>query len=97
MTLTHDEILKLLRKTGSALCRLPGDAPEWGIFSDPVKILTAHSAAEVVPLLTELEEALAAGCFAAGFIAYEAAPAFDRAFNTLPPGDFSRCVRCHLR
>ena len=88
MTSTHDEILELLRKTGSALCRLPGDTPEWGIFSNPVKILTAHCAAEVMPLLAELEEALAGGCFAAGFIAYEAAPAFDRAFNTLPSLDF---------
>ena len=88
MTLTHDEILKLLRQPGAALCRLPGAIPEYGIFSNPVKILTANSAAEVVPLLAELEETLETGSFAAGFIAYEAAPAFDHAFNTFPSEDF---------
>ena len=93
MILTHDEILKLLRENGTALCRLPGDIPEFGIFSNPVKILTANSAAEVVPLLAELEEALTAGYFAAGFIAYEAAPAFDCAFNTFTTKDFpAACV-----
>ncbi len=93
MTLTYDEILKLLRQTGAALCRLPGDMPEYGIFSSPLKILTAANTAEVVPLLAELEEALADGRFAAGFIAYEAAPAFDHVFNTFQTEDFpAACV-----
>lgn len=98
MILTNDEILKLLQKTGTALCRLPGDAPVWGIFSGPVKILTARSTAEVVPLLAELEEALAAGCFAAGFISYEAAAAFDSAFNVCHCADFPAvCVAVYAK
>jgi para-aminobenzoate synthetase/4-amino-4-deoxychorismate lyase len=98
MTLTYDEILKLLQKTGTALCRLPGEPPVWGIFSDPAKILTAHSAAEVTPLLAELEEALAAGCFAAGFISYEAAAAFDPVFNVQPCADFpAACVAVYAK
>ncbi|MHB9138274.1 MAG: hypothetical protein ACYC4Q_02605, partial [Victivallaceae bacterium] len=98
MILAHDEILKLLQKTGTALCRLPGDAPVWGIFSDPVKILTARSASGVVPLLAELEEALAAGCFASGFISYEAAAAFDSVFNVLACADFpAACVAVYAK
>lgn len=92
MTLTHGEILKLLRQPGTALCRLPGEIPEYGIFSNPVKILTASCADEVVPLLAELEDALTAGYFAAGFIAYEAAPAFDHAFKMLLSDFPAACV-----
>lgn len=93
MIFRHDEILKLLRQPWAALCRLPGDIPEFGIFSNPVKILTANCADEVVPLLAVLEDALSGGCFAAGFVAYEAAPAFDHVFNTFQSEDFpAACI-----
>ena len=39
--------------------------------------LAAYSLDEVVPVLREVQEAAAAGSWAAGYVAYEAAPAFD--------------------
>lgn len=55
-------------------------------FAGPVAVLEARSPREVPPLLAEVERAARAGRWAAGFVAYEAAPAFDDAFVTRPPG-----------
>jgi len=41
----------------------------------------AYSVEEVVPVLREVEAAAAAGSWAAGYVAYEAAPAFDDALR----------------
>lgn len=50
----------------------------WLQFIRPRQIVTARSLAEVVPGLGQVEEAVAReSLYAAGFIAYEAAPAFD--------------------
>ena len=57
----------------------------WLHFAHPVRVLTAHRLDEVVPCLETAEQS---GLFAAGFVAYEAAPAFDSALTTYPPGDF---------
>jgi para-aminobenzoate synthetase/4-amino-4-deoxychorismate lyase len=43
--------------------------------------LAAHSLDEVVPVLREVQAASAAGSWAAGFVSYEAAPAFDDALR----------------
>lgn len=49
-------------------------------FTDPVRILTAHHLAEVLPTLQEVQAAVTEqGLYAAGFLSYEAAPAFDAA------------------
>ncbi|MDE2344362.1 MAG: aminodeoxychorismate synthase component I [Betaproteobacteria bacterium] len=48
-------------------------------FSQPKAILTAHHPAEVRPLLDEVDAATRAGAYAAGFMSYEGAPAFDPA------------------
>ncbi len=47
------------------------------VYTDPVRVVHAHTLAEVVPALTEVTRLTSDGCHAAGFIAYEAAPAFD--------------------
>lgn len=47
--------------------------------------LAAESAGDLPALLTGVDEALAAGLWVAGFVAHEAAPAFDPAFVALPP------------
>ncbi len=54
-------------------------AGRWLQFSQPVKVLRAERIEDVLPMLQEAEES---GLFAAGFISYEAAPAFDHALKT---------------
>lgn len=56
-------------------------AGRWLHFQCPERVLTAHRVEEVMPLLREAE---ASGLYAAGWIAYEAAPAFDPALKTRP-------------
>ncbi len=58
----------------------------WRRFSDPVRTLRAESAAEVRPALDEIESATQKGLYAAGFLSYEAASAFDAALVTRPAG-----------
>jgi len=57
-------------------------------FSDPRLIVSTHQVSQVKDALQEIEEYVERGHYAAGFIAYEAAPAFDPAFIVHPPGDF---------
>ena len=52
----------------------------------PRRILATSRLAEVRPLLREAEAAAADGSWVAGFVSYEAAPAFDPALSTLPHG-----------
>jgi para-aminobenzoate synthetase/4-amino-4-deoxychorismate lyase len=55
---------------------------EWLRFSDPYTILTAERWEDVVPRLREIERLVQEnGWYAAGFVSYEAAGAFDPAFR----------------
>lgn len=54
-------------------------AGRWLHFSQPEKILRAERMEDVLPMLREAEES---GLFAAGFVSYEAASAFDSALKT---------------
>ncbi len=57
-------------------------------FHQPQEIIAAYSVAEVLPKLAQIETAVnEQGLFAAGFIAYEAAPAFDDALKINPGTD----------
>ncbi|NJO21570.1 MAG: aminodeoxychorismate synthase, component I, partial [Spirulinaceae cyanobacterium RM2_2_10] len=50
----------------------------WLHFQHPTAILVATSQTEVLPLLTRVQQAVTrSGVYAAGFLSYEAAPAFD--------------------
>ncbi|HVS02089.1 MAG TPA: chorismate-binding protein, partial [Thermoanaerobaculia bacterium] len=69
------------RPTAALRC---GDG--WLLFSAPAAELWARCPAEVPALLAEVEEAAAAGLWAVGFVAYEAAPGFDAALRVRPPG-----------
>ena len=61
----------------------------WLEFSRPREVVSAVSVAEVLPALRRVEEAVARkGHYAAGFISYEAAPAFDPALTTRDSGGF---------
>lgn len=48
-------------------------------FTNPLKIIKAISIEEVLPALKQIQEAVDDGYYAAGYISYEAAPAFDSA------------------
>lgn len=50
-------------------------------FKDPKQIISAEKINEVIPALNEVQSAVDNGYYAAGFLTYEAAPAFDRAFH----------------
>jgi len=57
-------------------------------YAHPATVLVAHSPADVPERLADIERAVASGMHAAGFLAYEAAPAFDPALAVHPAGDF---------
>jgi len=68
----------------------PEDAPSrWLEFSVPLEILVAHSVAEVEEVVRAAEAATAHGRWAAGYLSYEAAPAFDPAFRIRAGGGTS--------
>ncbi len=61
----------------------------WLQFSPPCEIVSAASLADVIPALRRVEEAAARrGLYAAGFVSYEAAPAFDPALTAHDCGGF---------
>ncbi len=55
-------------------------------FSNPVEIISTARMDEVMAALRRIEARVASGLHAAGFVAYEAAPAFDSALVTHEPG-----------
>jgi para-aminobenzoate synthetase/4-amino-4-deoxychorismate lyase len=58
-------------------------------------VVTTTEVAEVAEVLESVEQATAGGLWAAGFLCYEAAPAFDPAFRVRPP-DGGVAGRCPL-
>jgi len=55
-------------------------------FRNPVEVVTATRAPDVTEALTRVQRAVDDGKWAAGYLAYEAADAFDPALTTHPPG-----------
>jgi para-aminobenzoate synthetase / 4-amino-4-deoxychorismate lyase len=55
------------------------------VFGGCRRVLEARAVGDVLPVLREVEAAVAEGLHAAGFVAYEAASAFDPALATHPP------------
>ena len=95
---TTDQAPKLLFRSSPS----SADEPVWLEFRDPVRILQSSERSSVIPLLKEIEAATTAGFYAAGFVAYEAAPAFDPALTAHSPGPLPlawfglfRSVRAH--
>jgi len=78
-------------QTNLSSAKLPGRGSvlirrldSWQLFSNPRRILTASSPDEVMPVIDEAEAAASEGLWACGFVAYEAAPACDRALVCRP-------------
>jgi para-aminobenzoate synthetase/4-amino-4-deoxychorismate lyase len=62
---------------------------QWLHFQNPRQIISAHRIEEVIPALSAIEEHVARDDLSAvGFIAYEAAPAFDSALAVKDDGVF---------
>ncbi len=55
-------------------------------FEQPLKVISTIHLAEVADCFTQIDEALAQGCYVAGYLAYEAAPAFDSKLVTKKQG-----------
>lgn len=53
-------------------------------FHNPVRILQAFTIEEIPNVFSQIEEATQDGYYVAGYVAYEAAPAFDQAFSVHP-------------
>jgi para-aminobenzoate synthetase/4-amino-4-deoxychorismate lyase len=74
---------------GEVICARFDDLTNGGAvmaFSNPERTLVATELTEVVPVLRAVEEATAAGRWAAGFIAYEAAAGLDSRWATRQAG-----------
>jgi para-aminobenzoate synthetase/4-amino-4-deoxychorismate lyase len=54
---------------------------KWLVFKNPVEILQTDDVSGVLALLLKIESRIAEGFHAAGFLSYEAAPAFDPALK----------------
>jgi para-aminobenzoate synthetase/4-amino-4-deoxychorismate lyase len=62
---------------------------EWIYFSSPHQIIKAETLEDVLPALQRVENLITAnGWYAAGFLSYEAASAFDSALQTKPEDGF---------
>ena len=71
------------------VCLHDAHTGQWLDFSRPFRIITAGKADEVGDCLREIERLVAdRGWSAAGFLAYEAAPAFDSALRVHPDNCF---------
>ncbi len=71
------------------ICLRDGQTGRWLSFGQPRRVVSAQHVDEVLPALrTVLAAVEMTGCYAAGFIAYEAAPAFNRALMTHAAGGF---------
>jgi para-aminobenzoate synthetase/4-amino-4-deoxychorismate lyase len=63
-------------------------AGKWRLFERPRELIVARTLSEVLPALHRLESEASKGVYAAGFVAYEAAPAFDKALRVKADGNF---------
>ena len=62
------------------------DGDVWLHFADPYRVIVCETLVDVLPALGEVERLTQInGWYAAGFLSYEAAPAFDSALELRPP------------
>jgi para-aminobenzoate synthetase/4-amino-4-deoxychorismate lyase len=81
-----------IRPTALIDFRSPDDgvAPLRLAFGVPRERLRALSPDRVAPLLARVDALARAGAWCVGYLCYEAAGAFDEAFETHPPSDPTR-------
>ena len=62
---------------------------KWRVFERPLQVIAARTIEDVLPAIGTIENACVRHhMYSAGFVSYEAAPAFDRALKTQGPDDF---------
>jgi para-aminobenzoate synthetase / 4-amino-4-deoxychorismate lyase len=61
---------------------------QWLLFQQPYQVLTAYTVADILPLLETVQQQVDQGLYAAGFLSYEASPAFDQSFRVQPSSNF---------
>jgi len=66
-------------------------ANEWFKFKDPLQIFQTFSIKEVISILKTIDNEVRGNIYAAGFISYEAAPAFDPALKAKDLSSFPLC------
>lgn len=76
-----------LEKAGSVYCRIPGKETK-ALFTQPEYIVSTENISDISDCVRKVEEFTAKGFYAAGFISYEASPAFDKALKAKAPGTF---------
>ena len=65
------------------------DRERWLHFSNPQQIVIAYKLDEIIPCLQQLEQRIEQdGLYAAGFLSYESAPAFDSSHLSKPATGF---------
>ncbi|MBX3180918.1 MAG: aminodeoxychorismate synthase component I [Candidatus Hydrogenedentes bacterium] len=69
----------------SGRCLFP-DGDSMRVYRNPRETIAARRVEDVVPALRAVEDRVNLGLHAAGYVAYEAAPAFDAALRAHPPG-----------
>jgi para-aminobenzoate synthetase / 4-amino-4-deoxychorismate lyase len=55
-------------------------------FTEPKEVLIAYSIEDVLPKFQKVQEAIEQGYYAAGYVSYEAAPAFEEAYKVKSGG-----------
>ncbi len=73
-------LLDKLNTPGTFICRLPGTR-RFGLFMEPLEIKSVDELPGIITVVEWLEENLRHGRYAAAFLSYEAAKAFDPAFS----------------
>jgi para-aminobenzoate synthetase/4-amino-4-deoxychorismate lyase len=63
-----------------------GQPGRWLSFHQPLQVWKIHEVSAVLPALAEIEHGILQGHAAAGYLSYEAAPAFDPAMRTHQAG-----------
>ncbi len=73
------------------LLSFTGNSSQWDkTFLDPADEFVGYEHNEVLPVIEEVSKAVEGGYYAAGFLSYEAAPAFDPSHEGKDPEDFPR-------
>ncbi len=71
---------------GTAILEFDGTSRERLAFAAPRRAIVATALADVRAAVAAVEAEVAGGSWAAGYVAYEAGPAFDAAVRARPPG-----------